>query len=240
MDVTTFTTATGMDSREIAQRTGKNHADVCRDIRRMLEDLREDESKFASVYHGGNSEPRRCYILPKRECLILATGYRVDLRAKIIDRWAELEAEAASKSPKDALASLSRLDILRMAIEAEEKVQAIGKELDAARPAVEFVDRYVEAKATQPLRAVAKILGIKERDFVEFLETEGIMYRLSGRLTPAAEHMEKGRFEVKTGEAHGHAFAQPRFTPAGVEWISRRVRLRAAGAVTLVSKEAAA
>ena len=92
----------------------------------------------------------------------------------------------------------------------------------------------------QPIRAVAKILGMKERDFVAFLEEEGVMYRLSGRLTPSAEHMEKGRFEVKTGEAHGHAFAQPRFTPAGVEWISRRVRLRGAGSAPIVAAGVAA
>jgi phage antirepressor YoqD-like protein len=86
------------------------------------------------------------------------------------------------------------------------------------------VDRYVEAKATQPIRAVAKILGIKERDFVASLEAAGVMYRLSGKLVPAAEHLQEGRFEVKAGEAHGHAFTQARFTPKGVEWIAKRVQ----------------
>ena len=56
-------------------------------------------------------------------------------------------------------------------------------------PAVAFVDRYVEAKATQPIRSVAKILGMKEKDFIASLEATGIMYRLSGKLTPAAEHV---------------------------------------------------
>lgn len=41
-----------MDSREIAAMTGKNHADVCRDIRKMLADLETDESRFAFVYPG--------------------------------------------------------------------------------------------------------------------------------------------------------------------------------------------
>ena len=99
-----LTTTTGMDSRNIAELTGKNHADVCRDVRKMLDELGEDESKFASVYQGGNGEDRRCYVLPKRECLILASGYSVVLRAKIIDRWAELEA---GRRPERRTAMLS-------------------------------------------------------------------------------------------------------------------------------------
>lgn len=49
-----LTTTTWMDSRSIADLTMKNHADVCRDIRKMIDELGEDESKFASVYQGGN------------------------------------------------------------------------------------------------------------------------------------------------------------------------------------------
>lgn len=207
-----------MDSREIAALTGKNHADVCRDIRAMLEGLEVDESKFASVYRGGNGEDRRCYVLPKRECLILASGYSVRLRAAVIDRWAELEAQQAPKLPA------TYAEALRLAADQAERIEAQALQIEQQAPAVAFVDRYVEAKATQPIRAVAKILGIKERDFVASLEAAGIMYRLSGRLVPAAEHVQEGRFEVKAGEAHGHAFTQARFTPKGVEWIARRVQ----------------
>ena len=222
MDVQTFTAAEGMDSREIAERTGKQHAHVCRDIQAMLQELGEPESKFGSGYLDAQGQRRRCFILPKRECLILATGYRVDLRAKIIDRWAELEAQAAPTVPKLPSNYLEALQALVHEVELKQVIQA---ELDAARPAVEFVERYVDAEGTQPIRVVAKILGMKERVFIAFLEAQGILYRMSGRLTPAAMHMEKGRFEVKAGEANGHAYAQPRFTPAGIEWITQRVRM---------------
>jgi Phage regulatory protein Rha (Phage_pRha) len=70
MDIATLTTITGMDSREIAEQTKKNHADVCRDIRKMVEDLGEPESRFASGYQDAQGQNRRCFILPKRECLI--------------------------------------------------------------------------------------------------------------------------------------------------------------------------
>lgn len=201
-----LTTTTGMDSRSIAELAEKNHADVCRDIRKMLDELEVDESKFASVYLGGNGEKRRCYILPKRECLILASGYNVVLRAKIIDRWAELEAGSIPKSLPEAL---------RLAADLAEK-------LEAAKPAVEFVARYVEAENTKGIREVAKVLRIPPVKFTKWLEKEGVLYRQGGVLIPAAAHMDAGRFEVKTGEKHGHAFHQTRFTTEGVAWISKK------------------
>lgn len=209
MDVANLTTINGMDSREIAEQAGKQHAHVCRDIQVMLSALGEDESKFGSVYKGGNGENRRCYILPKRECLILASGYSVPLRAKIIDRWAELEASQAIQTPR------TLPEALRLAADLAEK-------LEAAQPAVEFVARYVEAENTKGIREVAKVLGIPPVKFSAWLVSAGILFRQGAKLLPYSEHMDKGRFEVKTGEKHGHAFHQTRFTPEGIAWIAKR------------------
>ena len=210
MEITTLTTINGMDSRDIAEQTGKQHAHVCRDIQSMLADLGEDESKFGSVYKGGNGEDRRCYILPKRECLILASGYSIVLRARIIDRWAELEAKT-HQIPRNLP------EALRLAADLAEK-------LEAARPAVEFVERYVEAENTKGLREVAKVLGIPPVKFSTWLVSAGILFRQGQKLLPYSEHMDKGRFEVKTGEKHGHAFHQTRFTPDGIAWIAKRAK----------------
>jgi phage antirepressor YoqD-like protein len=209
MEVSNLTTINGMDSREIAEKTGKRHDNVCRDILSMLVDLEVDPLKFEAVYRGGNGEPRPCYILPKRECLILASGYSVTLRAKIIDRWVDLEATSAIQTPR------SLPEALRLAADLAEK-------LEAAQPAVEFVERYVEAENTKGIREVAKVLGIPPIKFSNWLVSAGILFRQGAKLLPYSEHMDKGRFEVKTGEKHGHAFHQTRFTPEGIAWIAKR------------------
>ncbi|HIF4664616.1 TPA: phage antirepressor KilAC domain-containing protein [Citrobacter koseri] len=57
-------------------------------------------------------------------------------------------------------------------------------------------------------------------DFEHLIE-RNILYRLGGTLTPMAQHISAGRFEVKTGtsSASNHAFSQTRFTAKGVRWI---------------------
>lgn len=82
-----------MSSREIAELTGKQHAHVMRDIRIMLEEI-GGQSKFGSTYRDAQDKLRAQYSLPKRETLILVSGYNVELRARIIDRWMELEQQA--------------------------------------------------------------------------------------------------------------------------------------------------
>lgn len=85
-----------MSSLEIAGLTGKRHHHVLRDIRNMLHALGEGETKFGSTYLDPQGKPHPVFNLPKRETLILVSGYATELRARIIDRWMELEAAVAA------------------------------------------------------------------------------------------------------------------------------------------------
>lgn len=72
---------------------------------------------------------------------------------------------------------------------------------------------------------MAKLLNVKETVLREFLKDNGIMYVLAGNWTPYANHIEAGRFTVKTGEStsNGHTFTQAKFTPKGVEWLAQKM-----------------
>lgn len=84
-----------MSSREIASFTGKRHDHVMRDIEKMFAELSIHAPHFWGTYKTSNGNEYGCFNLPKRETLILISGYSAKVRALIIDRWIELEKQVA-------------------------------------------------------------------------------------------------------------------------------------------------
>lgn len=204
-----------MTSLEIAGLCEKRHDNVMSDIRNMLTLLNIQSPEFLGDYRDDKGRSYPCFHLPKDLCLTLVSGYSVILRKRIIDRWLELEQLNQPKVPQ------SFSEALRLAAELEEQKQQLKDELAVAAPKAEFVDRYVTATGSMTFRQVAKLLNAKEPEFRLFLLDNHIMYRLSNVLTPYHQHIEAGRFEVKTGttSASNYAFSQARFTAKGVKWI---------------------
>jgi phage antirepressor YoqD-like protein len=147
----------------------------------------------------------------------MAMSYSYEMQAKVFDRMTALEAQA-----QNPITSMSRIDLLKMALASEEKLAEQAALIESQRPAVEFVDKFVSAKAAKGFREVAKVLGIKEREFIAKLAQDGVIFKQGTNWLPTAQHQHSGRFEVKTGEANGHAFIQTRFTPEGIAWVARR------------------
>lgn len=213
-----------MTSREIAELTGSTHDNVLKTVRGLVD--RGVVSRNETPYtHPQNGQTYTEFRLSYRDTMVVVSGYSVELRAKIIDRWQELEASVAPQLPDFT----NPVAAARAWADAVEKTQIQAIELDAQqaqiesqRPAVEFVDRFVEAKSAKGLREVAKILGVREREFIADLADRKIIFKQGSNWLPFAEHQHAGRFEVKTGEANGHTYAQTRFTPEGIAWIAKR------------------
>ena len=208
-----------MNSLEISELTGKRHDHVMRDIITMLTALHGDKGvpSFKDTYiHNQNGQRYPLFNLPKRETLILVSGYSVIVRAKIIDRWQELESQQKPLIPQTYSAAL--LEAGRLALENEQQAE----QLRIAAPKVEFVDKFVTSSTgSMGFREVAKLLKIKEPEFRLFLSECKIMYRLGGNYVPYQHHIEAGRFEIKAGVSDSdHAYKQAKFTAKGVEWVA--------------------
>lgn len=207
-----------MSSREIAELVESRHDSVKLTIERLstrgviaLPPLVEVPSagpgpRLVGVYHLG-----------KRDSYVVVAQLSPEFTGRLVDRWQELEAQRhhAVEVPR------TFAEALRLAADQAEQLDGQRLQIEAQRPAVEFVERFVDSTGTLGVRQVAKLLKANERDFVAWLEARGIMYRLAGHLTPMARHMDAGRFEVKTGSAdNGHAYAAAHLTPKGVQWIA--------------------
>jgi len=204
-----------MTSREIAELTGKEHKNVTADIRRMLDDLGGDALKFQRIYLDTMNRQRTEYHLDREHTECLITGYSAILRMKVIKRLHELEESQPAKIPQ------TFAEALRLAAEMEEEKDRLQLQLTEAAPKVAFVDRYVTATSSMTFRQIAKLLEAKEPEFRLFLIENRVMYRLNGALTPYSQHIEAGRFEVRTGTTteSNYMFSQSRFTAKGVQWI---------------------
>lgn len=71
-------------------------------------------------------------------------------------------------------------DALQLAADQQRQIQAQALQLEAAQPAVAFLEQYVEAKSSQALSTVAKILGMKPGEFLSRLSDMGVLFRRDG------------------------------------------------------------
>ena len=85
---------TTMSSLQIATITGKEHKEVLRDIRKMLNDLGIEGEHFCAPFKMPSGQNTTVYDLPYRESMILMAGYSIKLRAKLVDEWIELKERA--------------------------------------------------------------------------------------------------------------------------------------------------
>ena len=91
---TTLNGLPGMSSLEIAEITGKNHKNVLRDIRKMLEEIGSDLSQCQHVETqapDGYGRFQPLTILDKELTFTLLSRYSFKLSNLIVKRWLELE-----------------------------------------------------------------------------------------------------------------------------------------------------
>lgn len=115
-----------MSSREIAKLTGKQHKDVIRDIRVMLEALAEDG---ADLRHVAEEKDSRGYTkqfhLDRELTETLVTGYSIPLRHKVIRRIHELEQKVSDHVPAIAADMQDTVSALLLIGEAIKQVPGI-------------------------------------------------------------------------------------------------------------------
>jgi Rha family phage regulatory protein len=157
-----------MSSLEVSKITGKLHKNILRDIRKLEKDLLDSSLSFErSSYVDVNNATRDCFSLSKKETLLLVSGYSVQLRLSIINRWEELENTVMHRMPQsfpEALRQLAdvaeerdKLAFEKFELEKSNEIQE--SQIRIAAPKVDYYDSVLKSKSTYLITIIAKELG---------------------------------------------------------------------------------
>lgn len=184
---------------EIAELTGKRHDHILRDCDEQLTKIvgLGGMPKFGDTYiHPQNRQTYRMYRLPKREALILVSGYSVELRAKIIDRLEYLENELKNqgqyKLPQTYKEALIEL------VNQVEKNEQLQLTLEKQKPLVDFANQVASASNAISVRDFAKLLNdekikIGQNNLFKWLRDNGYLMRDN---MPYQKYIDSGYFEI--------------------------------------------
>ena len=142
-----------MSSREIAELTGKQHKDVIRDIRVMLEALQKDGDSVSKVV---TFKDRRgytaAYSLPKHLADLLLSKYKGLARVPM-----RLQEEAALKTVEQLLGVqlIRQFRCLSYRIDGYDSANNVAYEID------ESEHRYKHAKDAERQQKIEAVLGCK-------------------------------------------------------------------------------
>lgn len=188
-----------MSSLEIAELTGKQHAHIMRDIRKLLSQGVTASNFGLSEYRDSTGRKLPCFELTKKGCLILASGYDAVLREKIIDRWEQLELE--KRKPQTPQTYLEALKALVSSEEEKQRLAQEKKQLEQQnaklQPKADFADAAFATDDKVDIGMSAKILklGFGRNTLFDKLRKAGIFF--ANRNEPKQRFIDAGYFEMK-------------------------------------------
>lgn len=213
-EVIKFENVKGMTSLQIAEVTGKRHSDVMRDIRNLVERGASERNFALSSYqqaqpNGGHKDVPMFELTPKG-CLILASGYDVVLREKIIDKLEEYQQKERTTmtalpdftNPAEAARAwaeqfeLKQIEAKR-ADEAEQQVLMLTAEVEQMQPKVSYYDKILASRATMTTTQIAQDYGMSAIKFNKTLEELRVQRKVNGQWILYAPYIGQGYVHSK-------------------------------------------
>lgn len=207
-------------SAEIAELVGSRHDSVKRAIERLVNQGVIESPPMVEIRTATNigSAFRFEGERGKRDSIVVVAQLSPEFTARLVDRWQELERQAALGSfslPK------TMSEALRLAADQADRIEALEHQAAQDAPKIAALDRFANHEGQHNVRNTAKLLGVRERLFTAWLIAHDWAYRdHAGRLCAKAGKLADGCMDtvpVEVLRSTGiHTYPQPYFTQKGL------------------------
>lgn len=221
-----------MSSREIAELVESRHDNVKVSIERLAERgvIRLPPMQETDIINNlGLPAKIKEYRVCKRDSYIIVAQLSPEFTAKLVDRWQELEANAATpqfQAPQTLSEALLLASLL-----AAEKEAALTK-IEAQQKTISVKDDLIKASNEASIKAgeilirefvkSVDIIDLGERQFFAWMRGQKIVF--SDRNEPYQHYVNAGYFTYKPSEEliNGKLRYTMRVTPRGKVWLAAK------------------
>lgn len=171
------TTQPTMTSLEIAALVDSRHDKVKQSIERLAERGAISLPPAGEVSNDGpGPKTIAVYLVGKRDSYVIVAQLSPEFTARLVDRWQELEEQV-----RNPIVTLSRVDLLKLALDSEEKRLALEHEVKTLAPKAEALDRFATfAEGSMCISNAAKALQQQPKAFFRWLQEHQWIFRRPG------------------------------------------------------------
>lgn len=208
MNILTQTDIKTMSSREMAALCEKQHDNVLKTIRLLIERGVVLNTIPQTYVHEQNGQRYTEFLSDKRDSLVIVARLSPEFTAAVVDRWQELEKSAQPQIPQ------SFAEALQLAADQ-------AKQLELAAPKVAHYDKVVDRHTLLTATQVGQKIGLSAIMLNRVLSEIGVYNKAHKRGKAFKQwFIDKGLGEMKQTDM---GYSQPLFSLKGEAWVIERL-----------------
>ncbi|MDH0657225.1 phage antirepressor KilAC domain-containing protein [Acinetobacter johnsonii] len=138
-----------------------------------IEDELDGENYTKNVVQNFNNTESVVFDLTLEQCMLIGMRESKSVRRHVLQKLKEME----SAQPKE----LSRMDLIQLALAAEQENQALKQHVAVLEPKAQVMDVIADTVNTYSIRDSAKTIGIQESKLIDFMLKKRWVFRENSR-----------------------------------------------------------